>query len=310
MNLKRLISTKNLSYTDWIKYRKKGIGGSDAGAICGLNPYRSPMSVYIDKTEDSTDQADNEAMRQGRDLEQYVSERFCEVTGKKVRRANAIFYNADHPIMTANVDRLIVGENAGLECKTASAYSADKWQGGKIPESYEIQCHHYMAVTGADSWYIACVILGKDFVYHKIDRDEELIKMLVSIEEDFWNHYILNRVMPDPDGSKSCDEIIRKYFPNSNSKKIELSGFDDKLSRRNEIVELEDKLEKEKKVIDQEIQMYMQDAEIAESNKYQVSWKSVNSQRIDSKRLKENYPNIYADCLKQSSSRRFTVKSF
>ena len=161
MKLNRLVSTSDLTHEEWLKYRKKGIGGSDAGAICGLNPYRSPMSVYIDKTEDNIEEIDSEAMRQGRDLEQYVAERFCEETGKKVRRANAIFYNPDHPFMTANVDRMIVGENAGLECKTASAFSADKWSDGKIPESYEIQCHHYMAVTGADSWYIACVILGK-----------------------------------------------------------------------------------------------------------------------------------------------------
>ena len=87
--------------------------------------------------------------------------------------------------MLANVDRLIVGENAGLECKTASAYSADKWKDGHIPESYEIQCHHYMAVTGADAWYIACVILGKEFIWHKIERDEEIIQMLIRLESDF-----------------------------------------------------------------------------------------------------------------------------
>ena len=87
--------------------------------------------------------------------------------------------------MTANVDRMIVGENAGLECKTASAYSADKWDNGQIPESYEIQCHHYMAVTGADAWYIACIILGKAFVWQRIERDEEIIRFLTNIEGDF-----------------------------------------------------------------------------------------------------------------------------
>lgn len=309
MKLNRLVSTMDLSHEEWLQYRKRGIGGSDAGAICGLNPYRSPMAVYIDKTEGGSEEVDSEAMRQGRDLEQYVAERFSEETGLKVRRANAIFYNDKHPCMIANVDRLIVGENAGLECKTASPYSADKWENGKIPEHYEIQCHHYMAVTGADAWYIACVILGKEFVWRKIERDEELIEMLFVVESDFWNNNVLKNQIPDPDGSKAAEEIINNYYKDSSiGKSIQLIGFDDKLKRRNEIMELEDKLDTEKKQIEQEIKIYMNDAEKAESSQFSVTWKSVISNRVDSKKLEAEYPNIYGECLKKSSSRRMTIK--
>ena len=166
--MKRLVSTLNLSHEEWLRYRKRGIGGSDAGAICGLNPYVTAMQVYHDKTSDTADDTDNEAMRQGRDLEEYVSQRFMEATGKKVRRANAIFYNEDNPFMLANVDRLLVGEDAGLECKTASPYMADKWKDGEIPMHYQIQCHHYMAVCDTRAWYIAVLIYGKEFKFHKI----------------------------------------------------------------------------------------------------------------------------------------------
>lgn len=113
--MKRLVSTLDLSHGEWLRYRKLGIGGSDAGAICGLNPYVTAMQVYHDKISDTADDTANEAMRQGRDLEEYVAQRFMEATGKKVRRANAIFYNEENPFMLANVDRLIVGEDAGLE---------------------------------------------------------------------------------------------------------------------------------------------------------------------------------------------------
>lgn len=175
MKLHKLISTVDMSHEEWLRYRKLGIGGSDAGSICGLNPYSSAIAVFQDKTQkEAGEKEDNEAMRQGRDLEEYVARRFMEETGKKVRRANAIYGHPDHDFMMANVDRLVVGENAGLECKTASAYSADKWKDGHIPESYEIQCHHYMAVTGADAWYIACVVLGKEFIHSpsKVFKDE------------------------------------------------------------------------------------------------------------------------------------------
>lgn len=155
------IPTLNMTHEEWLQRRKTGIGGSDAGAICGLNPYVSPMGVYLDKISTETTDLDNEAMRQGRDLEEYVARRFIEATGLKVRRSNMMYRNSRYPFMLADVDRFIVGEDAGLECKTASAYNADKWKDGEIPAHYVLQCYHYMAVTGKRNWYIAVVILGQ-----------------------------------------------------------------------------------------------------------------------------------------------------
>lgn len=309
MKLNKLVSTNGMDHETWLQYRKTGIGGSDAGSICGLNPYSSAVSVFQDKTQQMIVEKDNESMRQGRDLEEYVAKRFTEATGKKVRRANAIFFSEEHPFMLANVDRLIVGENAGLECKTASAYSADKWKDGSIPEHYEIQCHHYMAVTGADAWYLACVILGKEFIWHRIERDEEIIQMLVSVESDFWNNNVVTGKMPSPDGSEASEEIIAQYFGKSDpDKKINLVGFDEKLKRRTEIMNLQEKLDKEKKQIEQEVKFYMGDAETADSDHFSVSWKTIESSRVDSKKLKAEHPDIYKECTKTSENRRFTVK--
>ncbi len=111
------IPTLNMTHEEWLQRRKTGIGGSDAGAICGLNPYVSPMGVYLDKISTETTDLDNEAMRQGRDLEEYVARRFMEATGLKVRRSNMMYRNSRYPFMLADVDRFIVGEDAGLECK-------------------------------------------------------------------------------------------------------------------------------------------------------------------------------------------------
>ena len=130
------ISTRGMTREEWLKLRKTGIGGSDAGAICGLNPYSSPVKIYQDKTQEETEEEDNESMRQGRDLEDYVARRFMEETGLKVRRSSQMYRSEEYPFMLANVDRLIVGQDAGLECKTASAFSADKWKDGKIPPHY------------------------------------------------------------------------------------------------------------------------------------------------------------------------------
>ena len=299
-----------MSREEWLALRKQGIGGSDAGAICGLNPYASPMSVFYDKTSAETEDYDNEAMRQGRDLEDYVARRFMEATGLKVRRSNVMYWSKEHPFMFANVDRLVTGENAGLECKTASAYNADKWKNGGIPEHYEIQCHHYMAVTGADAWYIAVVVLGREFQYRKILRDEGIIRDLVRIEEDFWNNHILTRIIPEPDGSEICDEVIRKYYPNADQPSVILPDcFNAKLERRQELVELIDRMQMEQKQIEQKIKLYMQGSVLAQNSRYRVTWKGVESARLDAKRLKQEAPEIYRDYINISQSRRFSVKA-
>lgn len=307
--MKKLVSTLNLDKESWLRYRKRGIGGSDAGAVCGLNPYRTAIQVYYDKTSEEIEEIDNEAMRQGRELEEYVARRFCEASGKKVRRANALFYDEKNPFMLADVDRMIVGENAGLECKTASPYMADQWKEGSIPVSYQIQCYHYMAVCGADAWYIAVLIYGKEFKYYRIERDDEVIENLIRIEKEFWNDHVLSRVLPDPDGSKTADLAIAERFKDTQGTTILLSGFDERLRRRQELLTVMEHMEMEKRRIDQELKLYLGNAETAENEHYRVSWKNVSRSSLDEKRLKEEEPEIYEKYRRITTSRRFTVRA-
>ena len=311
---KIIAKTKDMPREEWLRLRKQGIGGSDAGAICGLNPYSSALDVYYNKISDSIemDETDNEAMRMGRDLEAYVAERFCEETGLKVRRSNNMYAHKKYPFMIADIDRLIVGENKviGLECKTASPYSSEKWKDGKIPAHYLAQCYHYMAVLDADCWYLAVVIYGKEFKWIKIERDEEIIQNLIQIEKNFWENNVLAKVLPEPDGSEAANDFINAYFGTSKAESsVPLLGFDEKLERREELAELIDKLTIEKQQIEQEVKLYMKDNEFAENEHYKVSWKQSVSNRIDAKRLKAELPEVYQQFCNQISSRRFLVKT-
>lgn len=306
--MRRLVSTIDLPKTDWLKYRKKGITGTDEGAICGLNPYSSAFQIYQDKITDEIEEFDNESMRQGRDLEEYVARRFSEETGLKVRRANAIFQNEENPFMLADFDRLIVGQKAGLECKTVSPYSSDKWNDGNIPLHYQMQVQHYLAVSGFDCWYIAAVIFGREFLIRKIERDEELINYLIDIERGFWYNNVLAGIMPEPDGSDNCSEMIAKmYFKGQENKTIKLSGYKEILDRRADLDKLIKKMEKEKKEIDQKIKMEMQDATVALEAGYKISWSNFEQNKLDTKKLKEEKPDIYKEYCKSSTNRRFTV---
>lgn len=274
-HMAKLVSTKYLTREEWLRYRKLGIGGSDAGAVCGVNPFVSPATVYADKISDEIQPEDNEAMRQGRDFEFYVAKRFCMATGLKVRRSHVMYQHPDYPWMLADVDRIICGQKAGLECKTASAWSADKWKSiDAVPDYYMVQCQHYMAVMNWQYMYLACVILGKDFVYYRIDRNEELIQNIILLEKHFWEENVMKHQLPDPDGSKAFDDLIGgDYFNPKKNSVIPLLGMDSELSRRSDITKLISKLETEKKEIDQQIKVYMKENEAAENDRYRITWK-------------------------------------
>lgn len=310
--MKKLISTSNLDRAEWLRYRKKGIGGSDAGAVCGLNDYVSPIAVYRDKTTDDVSDYDNEAMRQGRELEEYVARRFSEKTGLKVHRANAIYYDPERPFMLADPDRIVTGTNmkVGLECKTVSPYSISKWEEGRIPPQYLAQVYHYMSVFNADSWYIAAIIFGKDFIIRKVERDDNVIHDLRNIEENFWKNHVQVGIMPAPDGSEASDKLIASIYSQADpGNRIALSGFRDKLIRHQELVEVMDRMDTEKKQIEQELKMYLGAAEEADGEGFRVSWKNVSSRRFDSTRLKNDDPETYLKYTKETSSRRLTIKA-
>lgn len=280
--------------------------GSDMRA----EPYSSPMKVYRDKTGEETEELDNESVRQGHDLEEYVAQRFTEATGLKVRRSNYMYRSVENPFMIADVDRLVVGEDAGLECKTASAYNADKWKDGDIPLHYAMQCYHYMAVTGKRTWYIAAVILGQRFVCRKLEWDDDLIGKLTEMERRFWISHVEKGIMPAPDGSANCDAVLAQYFPDARKDSaIRLEGFDEKLARREEILWQIAGLQQEQSRIEQEIKLYMKDNESAEGSGYRVTWSNVDSTRLDAKRLRQEKPEIYQAYAKVSASRRFQIKA-
>ena len=172
------------------------------------------------------------------------------------------------------------------------------------------QCYHYMAVTGKKTCYIACLIMGKEFVYRKIEWDDELINTLIRIEKEFWQNNVKKGIMPPADGSKSCDEIINMRFGKANKGSvIQLIGMNDKLNRRAQIIDKVDELQKEQSKIEQEIKLIMGENEVAESDGFKVTWANVESTRLDAKRIKAEKPDLYEEYAKPCLSRRFVVQA-
>lgn len=297
-----LTSTKNLSHDEWLEYRRQGLGGSDAPTIVGFNPYNSLFRLYADKKGLIGAVEDNEAMRQGRDLEAYVAERFMEATGKKVRRRNFMFQSEEYPFMLADIDREVVGENAGLECKTTSAFTKSDFEGGEIPLYYYAQMTHYMAVMGYDRMYLAVVVLGKGFYWFCIERDEAEIESLVAAEKAFWESYIVPNVPPALDGSEATENALREIYP-SETDDSEVLVPTELMKRYAELKDIADNAKSQLDGIKAEIQATLGNSSTGSSDGYKITWKSQQRISVDSKKLKSNYPKAYEECSSTSKSR-------
>jgi len=305
-----LVKTDNMIHDEWLEWRRQGIGGSDAAAILGLDPYKSPFDVYAEKLGLKPEQPDNEAMRQGRDLEQYVAERFMEATGKKVRRRNGILQHPEHHFMIGNIDRWVIGEKAGLECKTTSVLNKARFHQGEFPPQYYVQCVHYMAVTGAEKWYLAVLVLNKAFYDFEIVRDENEIEALIEAEKRFWEEHVMKQIPPEPDGSPATTELIKQFFPEAKERETtSLYGMEGAIKAYLSLEQRIKEMEREQEAIKQEIMLAMKDAEIGHAQGYIVEWKNQTRQTLDTQRLKKEQAELYQLYLKPAQTVRvFKVK--
>lgn len=294
MAARMILSVENSKDHDkWLKARNMGIGGSDAGSIMGLNPYKSPFQLWMEKTGqiNQEDLSDNEYVYWGTVLEEAVAHRFTEVTGKRLQRRGTL-QSEEYPFMLANVDRMVIGEDAGLECKTANAFSSRKWDGDEIPDSYYCQCLHYMAVTGCQKWYIAVLVGGNHFIWKEISRNEEDIQALIKAESEFWEK-VQKKEMPPVDWTVSCADALKEKF-HDNGEEMELPD------EAGDILKELDTYQDAEKALKQNIQLQknkicaiLGDFQIGRIGDRKVTWRTQSAREsVDLKKLKKE-PDIY-----------------
>lgn len=304
------ISTTDMDREMWLRKRRGSIGGSDAAAVLGLDSYKSPYALWCEKTGRVTpeDISDREAVRLGLDLEHYVARRWMEQTGRKVRRDNHIIYNSQYPFAHANIDRSVVGESAGLECKTTSSFDVlAACREGKYPERWYTQMLHYMMVTGAEKWYLGVLVLGRGFYAFEVERREDEIEALAKAEEAFWKHVTDNEA-PPLDGSDATRDAVRRLYPESEAgKSIDLSGVSRHLSLymalKDQIRDLEEQLYTHQA----HIMNYMGDAETGTFDKVRVHYKSQTRQVFDRKTYEAEHGAIPKGYFTESTSRPFKL---
>lgn len=312
MSYHAIEDTRAITHDEWLELRRTGIGGSDAGAIMGVSPYKGAFSVWADKMGKLPPLEDNEAMRQGRDLEDYVARRFAEASGLRVRHEYSMLRSIDHPCMLADIDRRIIGERAGLECKTSRDITMARYRNGEYPMEYYCQCLHYLAVTGWDCWYLAVLVYGTDLLIYKICRDEVLddIEALIRAEEAFWqNHMVLDQP-PAPDALDSTAAALGSVYPYEDGTSVCADQEADKA-----LTELA-ALKAQKRALDRQIterenqiKAAMGEAEVLAGTSVSATWRSSERTTISKAKLLKAYPNINMDAITDRNiQRRFSLK--
>ena len=296
---------------EWLKQRSKGLGGSDAGAVMGLNPYKSAYSLWAEKTgQISNVVEENEAIRLGNDLEDYVAKRFAEQENKKIKRSSYCYQSKEFPFMRANVDRLVVGENAALECKTANPFKDGDYSNDIIPPTYYCQCLHYMAVCGFDRMYLAVLVFQKGFYTYVIDRGNEAveadIRALIKAESEFWK-LVEDGTAPDIDGSESTAQTLKQLHKDELKTVFDLTEYDEKLDEIQELKEQQKELKTRQKTLENELKEILINYDFGRSSIYNVSAKVTTSSRFDVDRFKKENANIYESYKKETQTQTLRI---
>lgn len=317
----RLVKTQDLDRGQWLQVRKGGIGSSDAAAAVGLNPYRSQLELWMEKTgrapvappgDGGAD--DLSPMYWGSLLEPIVAAHYTRRTGHRVRRINAVLQHPEHPWMLANIDREVMGapDVQLLECKTAGIQGAWLWRDG-VPEYVQLQVQHQLAVTGKQAADVAVLLGGQELQIFRIERDEELIAQLITLEREFWG-YVERDQQPPADGSESADRALRALYPRDSGNTLNLQHdlvmgavFSDLLAVR-EVLATNTALEAQLK---QTIQQRLGDSSRAVFENGEVSFKrSRDGTQLDTARLAKEQPEIVkAYTVPKPGSRRFLVQT-
>lgn len=300
------------SREEWLKKRKHGIGGSDAAAILGLNPWKSPMDVYLDKISPTSEDHESEAAYWGKQLEDVVAREFSRRMGLRVQRVNSLLEHPEHSFMLATIDRRVVGGGL-LECKTTSEWKRDEWGEDKAPDMYIVQVQHYFAVTGEQSGWLAVLIGGNRLLIVPVERDQEFIDNLIAAEEAFWR-CVEDRTPPEVDGSSACTEAINALYPEADEGSSIILPLKDGTrllaDYKQAVVDAKAGAAEVDRLAN-EIKTLMGEAEAAflpGDEKPCVTWKNFTASRFDSKRFAKDHPTLDAEYRQLSAGRRFVVK--
>ncbi|SHG17224.1 putative phage-type endonuclease [Fodinibius roseus] len=297
----------------WVKERRNYIGGSDVAAILQQSSFKTPLQVWLRKQGVIDPTQSTPIMEFGNVFEPVMASYFEDITGLKTRRVNKPFVHEEHEFLRANIDRQILNTDGVpgtgvLELKTTNSHRLNAL-GGQYPLEWEFQIQHYLGLTGYQYGYL--------FIYERdtcefyepilVERNEEFITENTQQLIEWWQAHMVEGNRPDP---TSEEDLLILYPDSSDGKVVEASPTTQKLYEelkqvRGEKSKLEDRETELKNQLKEEIG----DGErLVYGGHTLITWKSHTSRRLDTSKLREEQPGVYADYQTKSSYRRFSIK--
>jgi len=308
-----LVARYDTPREEWLRLRRDGIGGSDALAVLGLDPWKTRMEVYLDKTgDDRADREQTDGMAWGNYVEGPIAEWFTFKTGIRTRRCG-LMQHADRPWQRVSVDRL-TADGGILEIKNTNFHRRGEWEddeGEIVADGAEAQGQHALAVTGLPHVWFCAQIGGQPPVIRRIERDEAFIADLTAAEEEFWA-LVEARTPPALEGRASADLIARLYPDADDGTTAELSAVDVDLLReyRKELAN-ENAAKARKDEIKAVITAAMGAASAATHDGQVVArWAGRTKTSVPKENiavLRERYPDVAAEVITDKTYRQFNV---
>ena len=289
------ISTVGMTREEWLQKRQGGIGGSDAAAILGLNPFKTSLDVYNDKTAEMIEEISSPKMKAGLRMESVIADWYGDETGFTIQHDYKMRKHPLYPILIADMDRLIVGQDLGpgvLECKNTSSYYKKHWE-HEIPLIYFCQEQHYFGVTGYKWGEIAMLVDGWEFDHFPLTPMAQYISDTQEVLLEWWENHIVKGVPPPA----MTEADLKKLHPMSvEGMKIETTAEVMEMIQQHSALRSEEKESKTlKEDVAFQIKRAMGDAEILTFDDEVVATFKTGKDKsyFDKAQLKIDDPKIY-----------------
>lgn len=262
--------------SEWLRARTTGIGSSDAAAVLGESPWKSPFALWAEKRGDLSDDEQNERMLWGQMLEAPVREEYQRRTGRQVEHYGsfAIVRSSKYPWLLASLDGVIVGDRPGVyEGKTTDAMLGAEWKHGP-PLKYQIQAQHAMLAAGQSWASLACLIGGNKLVWFDIERNEPFQAALLERLGEFW-YRVTNNDPPPVDASPATTRALKLLHPKDSGETVILPDEAERLwTAREQLNDQITSLEKRAAAIDNQFRAWIGDATYGVCNGHEWSLKT------------------------------------
>lgn len=294
------------------KDRNEFIGSSDISAILGLDRNRTQLTVWAEKTGQipPLDLSQNEAVEWGRRMEKsrVIAEKFEDIHGLKLRTWKERYYHAKYAYLSCELDYIITNTDELVEVKNRGYWKAKEYGDNEMMQEEICQIQWALGISGRKKGWLAVLCGGQKYIEREILFDEKMFEIMVKKAVDFWEKHVIPKVMPAQISCNDTDTLYQLFPQEKEGSIIELGDDIDAMieslqAQKQDLKSLEMSIEKH----ENEIKAMLREAEIGLTPHYKISWKNQSRKNIDTKKLREEIPDVAAKYEREVANRYFRI---